>query len=307
LTLLSAFVAWCGSAPAQAGDKLAAPARSALALDAEAPAALRPPGAASDDGGPSPVVFPEQRLPLRFNHQKHVKQLGVGCTTCHAGAKTSQKSADSLLPPATRCDGCHGTNHRRLSAVTTDEPRALGQCGFCHAGYDIEKPNIVARVLLPKPNLRFNHQKHVAGQRMPCCALPRRGRGALAGDARPATAHEAVHQLSRARLPPAAASSKAPLAAKSVAGANAIVKASGACTTCHLSEPNGMLTTTLPAARCCRPPGCTTPGTTPTSSSATSSWPATTVNSAPTVTRSGSALVATTATSSHGAFIRTIF
>jgi hypothetical protein len=255
LTLLSAFVAWCGSAPAHAGDASGPPARSAVSIDGEVPNALRPPGAAPDDDGPSPVVFPEQRLPLRFDHQKHVKQLGVGCATCHGAAKTSQKSADSLLPPATRCDGCHGTNHRNLSAVSTDEPRALGQCSFCHVGYDAKKPNMVARVLVPKPNLRFNHQKHVAGQRMPC-----------------ARCHGAVEELTlatRDQLPrmkqcischelgssPAApASRKAPLAAKSVAGAKAIVKASGACTTCHLSEPNGTLTTNFASGKMLPPP-----------------------------------------------------
>ena len=65
---------------------------------------------------PSPVVFPEQSLPLRFNHQKHVKQLGMSCTTCHSVARTSQKSADSLLPPATRCDGSFSGRIRLISA-----------------------------------------------------------------------------------------------------------------------------------------------------------------------------------------------
>jgi hypothetical protein len=256
MTLLSAFVAWCGSTPALAGGK-PVPAFSATPLlSADAADALRPPGSTPGDEGPSPVVFPEQTLPLRFNHQKHVKQLGVGCATCHGAAKTSQKSADSLLPPATRCDGCHGTNHRNLSAVTTDEPRPLGQCSFCHVGYDPKRPNIVARVVVPKPNLRFNHQKHVTGQRIAC-----------------ARCHGKVEELTlatRDQLPRMkecitchvlgsgdGTGGMAPLGAKAAPASKAAparAKASGACTTCHLSEPNGLLTTVFKSGKLLPPP-----------------------------------------------------
>lgn len=253
LTLLSAFVGWCGSSPALAGGKVAAVASGALSLPDGLAEALRPPGSFAGDEGPSPVVFPEQALPLRFNHQKHVKQLGMGCATCHGAAKTSQKSADSLLPPATRCDGCHGTNHRKLSAVTSDEARPLGQCNFCHTGYDPKRPNVVARVLIPKPNLRFNHQKHVVGQRMTC-----------------ASCHGKVEELqlaTRDQLPrmkgcvtchvlgsgDGTVGTAAALGAKSAPGA-ARPKASGACTTCHLSEPSGLLTTEFKSGKLLPPP-----------------------------------------------------
>jgi hypothetical protein len=249
LTFLSAFVAWCSSGPVLAGSA-ALPAASASAMTADdASDALRPPGSAANDDGPSPVIFPEQALPLRFDHQKHVKQLGMSCTTCHGAAKTSQNSAESLLPPATRCDGCHGTNHRNLSAVTSDEPRALGQCNFCHVGYDKKKPNVVARVLLPKPNLRFNHQKHVTGQRIAC------GR-----------CHGKVEELklaTRDQLPRmqecvtchvlgSAGGQSAPASLGAKAAPRA--RASGACTTCHLSEPNGMLTTAFKSGKLLPPP-----------------------------------------------------
>ena len=77
------------------------------------PQAWRPPGSLSDDGGPSPVIFPPQTLGIRFNHSRHVRELGMTCTTCHDTAKTSRKSGDSLLPRATRCDACHGSDHRK--------------------------------------------------------------------------------------------------------------------------------------------------------------------------------------------------
>jgi hypothetical protein len=243
LTLLSAFVAWCGGSPAWAGDAASATTSRAAPL-AEG---LRPPGALPDDGGPSPVVFPEQAMPLRFNHQKHVKQLGMGCGTCHDAARTSQKAADSLLPPATRCDGCHGTNHRDLSAVSTDEARPLGQCSFCHEGFDPARPGVVARVLVPKPNLRFNHQKHVVGARMPC-----------------ARCHGKVEELTlatRDQLPRMSACVSCHVLGssdaghrKSVLAPGARAKPSGACATCHLTEPNGLMTTSFASGKMLPPP-----------------------------------------------------
>lgn len=253
--LLSAFVAWCGGTPALAGGKPTAPVASArFSMSDSVAEALRPPGSFPGDEGPSPVVFPEQSMPLRFNHQKHVKQLGIGCATCHDAAKTSQNSADSLLPPATRCDSCHGTNHRKLSAVTTDEPRPLGQCNYCHTGYDPARPNFVARVVLPKPNLRFSHQKHVTGQRMDCA----RCHGKV----------EEVALATRDQLPRmkecvtchvlgpgdgSGGGGTAALGAKAAPGAPR-AKASGACTTCHLSDPNGRLTTSFKSGKLLPPP-----------------------------------------------------
>jgi hypothetical protein len=248
-SLLAAFLAWCGATPsAQAGDKVLQHGLRPLAATEDVPLALRPPGASAEDEGPSPVIFPEQVMPLRFNHQKHVKQLGIGCTTCHDTAKTSRNSADSLLPPATRCDGCHGTNHRQLDAVTTDEARPLGQCGFCHTGYDPKRPGSVERVLLPKPNLRFDHQKHVVGERMAC-----------------ARCHGKVEELelaTRDQLPRMKecitchqlGASSAGRGEASALGSSGKRKPSGACTTCHLSEPNGLVKTSYPSGKLLPPP-----------------------------------------------------
>lgn len=247
LTLLSAVLAWCtgGSARADDGPRLAPSAAPALQPT------WRPPGASSDEAGPSPVVFPEQVLPLRFNHQKHVKQLGMGCPACHGAARTSQNSADSLLPPATRCDGCHGTNHRNPLGVSSDEPRPLGQCAFCHVGYDPARPQLVQRVRLPKPNLRFNHRKHVTDARMPC-----------------ARCHGAVEELglaTRDQLPRMKGCVTCHVLGSSDAGSvprAALVKTdparrrapSGACPTCHLSNASGLLTTAFPSGKLLPPP-----------------------------------------------------
>jgi hypothetical protein len=250
ITLLAAFAAWCSSPhSARAGDKQLERGLRALAETEDVPLGLRPPGAFEDDEGPSPVIFPEQSMPLRFNHKKHVKELGMACTTCHDAAKTSRKAADSLLPPATRCDGCHGTNHRNLSAVSSDESRPLGQCGFCHVGYDAQRPKLIARVLMPKPNLRFDHQRHVVGERMSC-----------------ARCHGKVEELelaSRDQLPrmkecvtchELGASSAGRATGSALGSTRGKRRPSGVCTTCHLSEPNGLLTTTFSSGKLLPPP-----------------------------------------------------
>ncbi|RYZ01881.1 MAG: cytochrome c family protein [Myxococcales bacterium] len=244
--LLAAVVGWFGSSTARAEGGRAPASSAAVRLPAVVAQSVRPPGSSPDDDGPSPVVFPEQTLPLRFNHQKHVQGLGVSCTTCHAGAKTSQKAADLLLPPATRCDGCHGTNHRNKSAVTTDEPRPLGQCAYCHNGYDAKRPLLVARVLVPKPNLKFSHQKHVVGARMACASC----HGKV----------EAVTLATRDQLPRMKQCVSCHVLGSSEAGnVRATTGAkrgrpSGACPTCHLTEPSGLLTTTFASGKMLPPP-----------------------------------------------------
>jgi hypothetical protein len=254
---LSALLAWCSSEPAFAEGAKSAPAAPSVGLAgnaaaprATAPPDVRPPGAFEGDGGPSPVIFPEQTLPLRFNHRKHVKQLGVACTTCHAAANTSSNSADSLLPPATRCDACHGTNHRSLVAVTTAESRPLGQCAFCHEGYDAKRPNVVARVHIPKPNLRFDHREHVVDQKLGC-----------------ATCHGQVEELTAAtrdQLPRMKACITCHVLGRSDVGksssragsdrAQRSAHASGACITCHLSQQSGLLTTSFASGKLLPPP-----------------------------------------------------
>jgi hypothetical protein len=180
----------------------------------------RPPGSRPGDGGPSPVIFPPQQLPLRFDHEKHVRELKVPCTACHDAAKTSKKSADSLLPPATRCDSCHGSDHRKNEVVNAGgEP--IGACSFCHVGYSPGKP--VERVVMPAPNLRFDHSVHIK-RGMDC----RQCHGRVE-NVKLATAD----QLPRMRE--CLSCHQHPQAKKG--------EASGACPTCHLSQKGGMMKT----------------------------------------------------------------
>jgi hypothetical protein len=139
------------------GLALASPGQVARA-DETAPTLDRPPGARSGDGGPSSVVFPPQAIPLRFSHSRHVGALGVGCSRCHPGARTSRRASDNLLPKGTGCDDCHHDEHARMPVVATDPNEPLGRCTLCHVGSDAA-PQVVR---LPKPNLRFDHAIHAA-------------------------------------------------------------------------------------------------------------------------------------------------
>ncbi len=53
------------------------------------------------------IVFTPTRAvdqPIQFNHQKHVKQVGLDCATCHEYFDTG---AHSGLPSLGTCQGCH--------------------------------------------------------------------------------------------------------------------------------------------------------------------------------------------------------
>lgn len=213
------------AAPAGSVQARAVHGLAPLPGGAEVPLHDRPPGAFADDGGPSPVIFPPQQITIRFNHKKHVKELGMTCTTCHDLAKTSKDSGDSLLPSPVRCDGCHGSDHRRLDAVTAPAGELMAQCAFCHIGYKAGDGNRVARFLLPKPNLKMNHAAHLA-RNIGC-----------------AQCHGNVETLEMAtrdqlpRMRGCFGCHQMPAPAKG--------EAKGECTTCHLTERGGMMRTSF--------------------------------------------------------------
>jgi hypothetical protein len=185
------------------------------------PERARPPGARPGDGGPSPVIFPAQSLPLRFNHRKHVKDLGMTCTTCH-DAPRSRSSADNLLPPATRCDGCHGSDHGD-NEVRNHGGERIGECAFCHVDYRPGEP--VRRVSIPRPYLRFDHALHL-GRGMSC-----------------EKCHGDVGETvlaTRDQLPRMKGCLTCHQKATTRKG-----EASGACATCHLTDKGGVLKTSL--------------------------------------------------------------
>ena len=186
----------------------------------------RPPGAEAGDGGPSPVIFPPQSIGVRFDHARHVA-LGATCPTCHDKAKTSRNSADALLPEGTRCDGCHGTNHRE-TAVTAGSD-SLGACALCHVGYRPEQGQRVLRTVIPPPHLKFDHAAHAA--RGIECERCHGNVGALA-------------QATFDQLPRMRGCFSCHTKDRAKKG-----EASRACATCHLTERGSLLVTSFPEGR----------------------------------------------------------
>jgi len=43
--------------------------------------------------GPSDVIFPTQKITLRFNHKFHITKIGLTCESCHSSATTATRAA----------------------------------------------------------------------------------------------------------------------------------------------------------------------------------------------------------------------
>ncbi|MFT7624762.1 MAG: hypothetical protein ACI9WU_003952 [Myxococcota bacterium] len=119
---------------------------------------------------PSSVIFPDQQIPLRFFHDKHIAEE-IDCTTCHDSAETSITSSDVLVPVGAEgeeiCTNCHD-----FEEGAAGEPP--GACSTCHfedykprfpAGvepYESQKAlNRPAAIDIPVPNLKMNHKVHI--------------------------------------------------------------------------------------------------------------------------------------------------
>ena len=161
---------------------------------------------------PSPLIFPEQRIPLRFSHQKHLA-LNLKCEFCHAAAE-SRRASDLLIPSEETCTTCHPID--RADPKKQAEPVAA--CDGCHPGYAGEgEPS---RVMIPKPNIRFNHRVHVE-----------RGIDCLSCHAGVPT----VDLATRANLP------RMMMCLSCHDGRQAPAR----CTTCHVGASDGRVKTTL--------------------------------------------------------------
>lgn len=98
------------------------------------------------------AVYPEQELPLRFNHGQHLK-LGLQCTRCHTKIEDSTRARDFNFPTGASCDTCHGAQHPRPAG----EPK---RCSLCHTEVD-DAGRVTAGLRAPRPQLAFNHKMHL--------------------------------------------------------------------------------------------------------------------------------------------------
>ena len=106
--------------------------------------------------GWSPIVYPEQRMPLAFSHAKHLAR-GSTCATCHPSATTSRSAVDNLIPTEAACRACHPIDRADVTKTVAGAPPAA--CIACHPAFVPGQP--VERVYLTPTPLKFAHAAHV--------------------------------------------------------------------------------------------------------------------------------------------------
>jgi hypothetical protein len=207
---LAAALALGAAAGLAAGLATASPATTEAAP--VAPAAPR---------GPSPLIYPGESLPIRFDHALHAR-LGATCEGCHTRAATSTLAADDLIPGEAACRGCHQID-RANPTKAVPAGRGPARCDACHAsgGGAGWMPGAAGaaeppRVAMPRPNLKFNHRLHVSrGLGCAVCHAGAAGQGLV----------------TRADLPMMA----------SCLGCHDGKQATARCAACHLTEADGRL------------------------------------------------------------------
>lgn len=125
--------------------------------------------------GPSKAIYPEQTIPLIFDHAYHIREedpdrgiegQGMDCDFCHEDLDTSMSSADRHIPDHEDCELCHD------DWIGTEEaPAPLADCARCHGDVDPDdtwararregREVVAAPMTIPPPNIRFAHGPHL--------------------------------------------------------------------------------------------------------------------------------------------------
>ena len=92
--------------------------------------------------------------PIRFNHSKHTKDLGLPCTTCHLYAETG---ARATIPNIEVCRMCHTT----LLTESEEEARLVE---YIQAG----EPIPWRKVYWVPEHVHFSHRRHTSVAEIPC-------------------------------------------------------------------------------------------------------------------------------------------
>jgi hypothetical protein len=172
---------------------------------------------------PSPVstvIYPEQEIRVRFDHAGHLVGRDLACPDCHDLARTSRSPADNLIPREAVCARCHAADTRDEGRGPAD---AEARCESCHP----DQTERVERTLIPSAFLRFGHADHDE-EGCERCHTRIAVRGLATAD-----------DLPGMRL---------------CLGCHDGRRADRRCVTCHISDPDGRLRTTLGRERL-QPPG----------------------------------------------------
>ncbi|MES1207509.1 MAG: cytochrome c3 family protein, partial [Pseudomonadota bacterium] len=157
---LAATIVFAAAAGIAAGLASASPATTEAA-----------PVAPAGPAAPSPLIYPGESLPIRFDHARHAR-LGATCEGCHTMAAGSTVAADNLIPGEAACRACHKIDRANPTKVVA-AGQGAARCDACHvdlAGHGWMPPGSASadlpaeppRVVMPRPNLKFNHRLHAA-------------------------------------------------------------------------------------------------------------------------------------------------
>lgn len=86
--------------------------------------------------------------PIQFNHQKHVKDVGLECSTCHEHYTTSEHSG---LPSLALCQGCHSEPLTK----SAEEQKLLKLAAS-------ERQPAFRKLFRMADHVRYSHRRHVA-------------------------------------------------------------------------------------------------------------------------------------------------
>lgn len=122
-------------------------------------------GAGIFEGGPSAVIYPKQKIPLIFTHDRHtrandeqlgIKGEGLACDFCHEHIQEETSSAERQIPGHEVCENCH------IDWMgAPDAPPPIKDCARCHGDLDPARTSSRAAPLeIPAPNIRFSHADH---------------------------------------------------------------------------------------------------------------------------------------------------
>ncbi len=218
-----------------------------------------PPPHSTSRGERSRVIYPDQTLPLRFSHRNHLSR-DIACDSCHQAALSSTSARDRLLPSEEDCAVCHPID--RADPYKKTAVGAQAACATCHVGVPSEPgpetpaagkdfESLVARIVIPDPNLKFNHKQHLDKQ-IPCATchgdlskVDLATRAQLPTMAQCLACHDSRMPMSSKASNPALPS---PVESKSGLLSGRVSRGpSPRCGTCHLQQSDGLLATRFPS------------------------------------------------------------
>jgi hypothetical protein len=97
---------------------------------------------------------PAAKQPIAFNHAKHVKELDLGCPTCHV---TVEKEAFSGLPGADVCVSCH----EEVQGKSDEEKKLVA---LLKEG----KPLLWQPLFRQPAHVFYSHRRHVVTAKIEC-------------------------------------------------------------------------------------------------------------------------------------------